>query len=150
MKSTRLLAVIAAALSAAAVGVAAPLASATPAGNLSPVVEEKWKPLPQVYSGVNDPGSGLQFPYGGILSVSQTRDLYRSGVLPAVTGLNIRAGDLSEIARVTRSTIEEQRLLTENGCILLMYSPTAMYNRDTGEMTHWAGHWYRGLDVCTP
>lgn len=149
MKSTRLLAVIAAALSAAGVSVAAPHVSAVPAGNPSPVVE-KWKPLPQVCSGINDPSSGLQFPYGGILSVSQTRDLYRSGVLPAAAGLNIRAGDLSEIARVTRSTIEEQRLLTENGCILLMYSPTAMYNRDTGEMTHWAGKWYRGLDVCTP
>ncbi len=142
--------VISVSIAAAGLAVGAPLAAAAPPDQPSQVAEEKWRPLPHFYGNVNDPDSGLQFPYGAILSVSQTRDLYRSGVLPTVAGMNIRPGDASEIARVLRQTIEEQRLVTENGCVLVMYSPSPMYNPKKREMTHWAGKWYRGLGVCTP
>lgn len=131
------------------VGAHAP-AAAAPSGPASQVAAAKWKPLPTVYSNVRDTDSKLVFPYAFILSVGQTRQLNDSGILPVVANAGIRMGDVSEIARVVRTTIAKERLTTESGCVLLMYSPTPLYNPSTKEMTHWAGHWYRGTEVCTP
>ncbi|MEO9329297.1 hypothetical protein [Gordonia aurantiaca] len=109
-----------------------------------------WRPLPQVYANVQDPDSGLIFPYGFMLSASQTRELDRSGVLPAVEGLNIGAGGVSKLAKSMRMTIQGERLTETGGCLLIMYSPTALRNQKTGKMTHWVGRYYGGPPVCAP
>lgn len=109
------------------VAVIAPLFLSAPAAasaNPSTPVATRWEPFPRVYGPVHDESEGVWFDHGAILTVSQTRALYRSGWLPTLSGLPIPG--VAAMSASTKDVIERGQVVTRGGCVVILYSQTAV------------------------
>lgn len=132
-------------LAAGLVG-APPQASAAPEVAVptaaSPAAEVAWQTFPTVYNDMYWPQLRMRMEYTTLLTIDQTRMLWRSGVLPPLAGL-----DIDIASNFARGLIDDGHLreaVANNGCVLLGVNSTDKYAPGSDEPIAWAYQTYYG------